>query len=177
MLVIIEGPDGSGKTTLANYLRKNVEAYAWLLRSNGPPTNVIDMLRTVRWITRDAPPHLNVICDRFPIISEIVYGPILRDRCLHDYTPKLIAQYFLTAPYPTIIIHCRPPLQELELSVHSQVQMTGVKNNLSRIAETYDVLMQDLHREGVQIYRYDYTESPLPIVQTVQEFFGGEKHG
>lgn len=173
MLVIIEGADGSGKTTLANRLRKSDIGHHWLIRSNGPANSVIDMTKAAEWITRGVPPRTNIICDRFPLLSEWVYGPILRGKCMHDYSPSLLARYFLTAPYPIRLIYCRPKNPRLSGQSHRK----GVSENIGRIVTAYDNLMKQLGMEGVAVHLYDFEDDDGTAEYYVKIFFAGESHG
>lgn len=74
--IILEGPDGAGKTYTANIL---VTKYGYSYRHEGPPPQGLDLLT-----------HFEVLLESYPqpfvldrsAIGEIVYGPILRGRAL-----------------------------------------------------------------------------------------------
>jgi len=77
-LVVIEGPDGAGKTTLAEDLRR---AFGHEIRHEGPPPPTQDPLLYYFGRLYDA--HLATFCTRGQILDrfalgERVYGPILR---------------------------------------------------------------------------------------------------
>ena len=170
MLVILEGADGSGKTSLATRIRKDIDEYMLLLRSNGPPhtlgqlANVIGVLNTLR----DS--SVPVITDRNPVISEYVYGPIIRGKCMHGLTIEQMGRWFKT----TMIIHCRPNFQALAAGVRKEVQMEGVVLNHRTIIKAYDDLMGHLEREGVYIKRYDYTGPPQLVLDSIKTFIRKE---
>lgn len=164
MLVILEGADGSGKTTLANRLRDHIDQYMLLLRTNGPPS-IGQLADYVGWVN-DLPPNLLLVTDRNPIISEAVYGPIIRGKCLHALTIEQIARQFRHS----LIIHCRPSYSRLTASVKKEVQMEGVEVNLRHLVKAYDELMGKLEKEGVQIKRYDFTGPPQNIIDSVKTY-------
>lgn len=73
MIVILEGPDGSGKTTLAKWLQHR---YDLVYHHEGPPpagVSVIDHYLELLETARD----FDVVFDRMAL-GERVYGPILR---------------------------------------------------------------------------------------------------
>jgi hypothetical protein len=75
MIIILEGPDGSGKTVLAHHL---IEAFKLSYSHEGPTPedqNPTTYYCQKLWSFRDVP----VVLDRFAL-GERVYGPIVRKR-------------------------------------------------------------------------------------------------
>jgi hypothetical protein len=74
-LIIIEGPDGAGKTVLAMKLRELGYKYV----HHGPPTpeEARDMLRA--WVQQLLKAHSPTVFDRLHL-SERIYGPLTRGR-------------------------------------------------------------------------------------------------
>ena len=172
MLVIIEGADGSGKTTLANRLRKDLDQYSIFLRSNGPPPNIGKLADIIAWIMV-SPGHIPVFCDRFPILSEYVYGPIIRGKCQHGLSVEQMAKRLSKA----LIIYCRPSYSKLAAGVRQEVQMDGVVINHRNIVKSYDDMMGELETAGAFIKRYDFTGPPQLIFDTVKAFIRERANG
>ncbi|WP_455363563.1 hypothetical protein [[Eubacterium] cellulosolvens] len=172
MIVIIEGADGSGKTTLANRLRKDLKDYCIFIRSNGPPRNLQQLVDMIT-LLQEIPPRLPVITDRNPVISEYVYGPILRGKCMHGLKVEQMTRLFKDK----LIIHCRPSYSALEQSVRREEQLEGVIDNHRHIVRAYDWLMGRLSQDGVKIKPYDYTGPPQLIMDTVKAFITEKKSG
>ncbi len=173
MLIILEGADGSGKTSLATRIRKDIDEYILLLRSSGPPRN-IEQLATVVNFIRSCPPEIPLITDRNPLISESVYGPIIRGQCMHSLDVEGMATLFQNA----MIIHCRPNYSVLAAGVRKEVQMEGVVLNHRQIIKEYDTLMGGLEKLGVYVKRYDYTGPPQLILDSIKAFIRkGQQHG
>lgn len=76
MIVIVEGPDGAGKTHLAMTLERQ---HHFLYRHEGPPPAGVDVLEHYLSILHHYR-GANIVFDRFAL-GERVYGPVLRD---HD---------------------------------------------------------------------------------------------
>ena len=66
-MIIIEGPDGAGKSTLAKKLSKKLDKK--VLHTGGPSSTLEELIGRVKII--EANP--DCIVDRFPYLSEIIY--------------------------------------------------------------------------------------------------------
>ncbi len=100
--LIIEGPDGAGKTTLANTL---CEAGGYAYRHEGPPPANTTALRHYAGILArlDRP----TLLDRFHL-GELVYGPLLRGRSgLSPYAATLLLRVIDGLGIRVIL--CYPP--------------------------------------------------------------------
>jgi len=171
MLIILEGADGSGKTSLATRLRKELKQYCLQLSFHHLPT-LTQIAEVTGWL-QHLPPNLPVITDRTHLISEYVYGPILRGKCLHALNVKQIARWIK----PAMLVHCRPNRNALAAGVQHEPQMEGVVNYHKEIIRAYDVLMGDLEKEGVYVKRYDYTGPPQLLLDSIRDYIQGEHNG
>lgn len=132
--LIIEGPDGAGKSFTAEFLSSAVNIP--IHHSGGPPKSTKEMFNRALAQTRMD----NVILDRVAIISDMVYGPIIRDKTLFtDNWLKLIN-------FP--IIYCRPSVEtilksKLETKPHKDAaHLAKVEENIIKIINQYDKVMQ-----------------------------------
>jgi thymidylate kinase len=73
VIVILEGPDGCGKTTLANRL---AERFGMRIHHEGPPPKDVNLLEHYGRLLDEARGK-NVVFDRLAL-GERIYGPILR---------------------------------------------------------------------------------------------------
>ena len=126
MLIVLEGPDGSGKTTLATRIRKDLDQYCLFLRSNGPPSTLLEFLDIVHFL-QEIEPRLPVVTDRNPLISEYVYGLILRGKRIHGLSVEQMATWLKSNT--TLLIYCRPKFAELDQGVRREQQLEGVIEN------------------------------------------------
>lgn len=152
-MIFLEGPDNAGKTTLANKMCKLLDI-PYIQGSPHPPKNeeaLSDRYQTV----------INygglAIYDRNPMISEMVYGYVLRDR---DITPAKEALEMLCIRHSPIFIYCRPKdsvlfdIDRLNFRPDETPEhIEKIKDNHYDIIKRYDEVMP-----VVPHFKYDYTE-------------------
>lgn len=122
-MIIIEGPDGSGKSTLITKLGYRRQAFKALRGGVGgagvngrqgwgtSPTGVVSYVRAVqKTLEEDLRCAPTTAFDRFHL-SERVYGPILRQhQMLPDVDLELLNNYLRERQIPVIL--CLPPWKE-----------------------------------------------------------------
>lgn len=165
MLTILEGPDGSGKTTLAEYLTEHTERP--ILHSPGLRHGRDEM---IAWVLKrlSSPDRDDYILDRFPLISELVYGPIIRSGAELNFGHALYSAWYQT---PTTVIYCRPPYDVIEQEAKKK-ETEALMKKLPQIVRGYDHIMAgqlSANLKGktqVSIITYDYTvDSPETILE------------
>lgn len=153
MIVIIEGPDGSGKSTLISQLRASTELYCHVLSTSGPPPGFNAVIEELGWLA-NFPRSLFLICDRYRLISETIYGPILRGKSLVGaFNMHLIAEAEVDA-----IIYCRPRLETIVENVRrtKAAQLSGIWEHLGEIVQAYDELFDFISDSETRVINYDY---------------------
>lgn len=162
-MIAIEGPDGAGKTVLAKTLsislgiprikREKQDPFVWTL-SEMTSWNSTRGMR---------------IYDRFPLISEYIYGPIRRGHVSEDFervrTSELLDRFYADA----LIIYCRPPYETIVHNVEHTPQPADIKAHTDNIIRAYDQFFFFDEPSGRFTVVYDYTthsvsERLLPIV-------------
>lgn len=152
-MIILEGMDNSGKTTLAQRLLEEFSELR-ITKSCGH-ASVPDALAWVAQAIRNEDPRM--VYDRYFPISERVYGPILRHADIFgSYTFDILSLTFRREP---LIIYCRPPLFNIS-NWGERDQMNGVKDRLVELSERYDWLMdliREMYLNSALVVNYDYT--------------------
>jgi hypothetical protein len=154
MSIIVEGPDGAGKTTLISLLQHlypGLEIHERFTRSvEGPYPDIAE--RVYRSV-RDHPTHC--VHDRHPIISEYVYGSTIPTRHVNtDFLKPSMAVIRQRIANNSLVIWCLPPLEKIKHNIEQEQQMEGVVQYIDKIYEGY--LMQRLFWRGAAV-TYDYT--------------------
>lgn len=132
--LIFEGPDGAGKTYTAREFSRVVGLP--IHHGGGPPKSDKELWDRANILFNAK----GVIFDRVPIISDQVYGPILRKK-----ESVFCFSHLTLLPFP--VIYCRPSLDtilavKLETKEHkSQAQVDRVSRNITKIVKGYDKLM------------------------------------
>lgn len=146
-MIFIEGADNSGKTKLIEKLVNDIKSPTLNVNSNfGCKPSMINQRAMLQLGTT------GTIHDRSRVISELVYGPIIRDRV--QLRPTTIQAFYNSRP---LVIYCRPPLGKI-LDNGSREQMDGVLENHKEIVLAYDEVMKEMARFGVRVVNYDWKD-------------------
>lgn len=141
MFVIVEGPDNSGKTALCKFLSMHLKVS--IVHSGGPPRSKKEFFDRIERLLHHPRP---VIFDRFPVISEHVYGPVLRGVDTFEGAHRIFnCRMLLRRP---IILYCRTSIEEmLKLDDHKVKEhetaehVESVKHNALNLIYRYDEVM------------------------------------
>lgn len=171
-MIIIEGMDGSGKTSLAQKLsfRLGNVPIKRFVTSDGP-TNYDLLVKRAKIALMDLHSQVTqnrrpvVIYDRFPLISEAVYGSILRGR--NSFGDEWTSLIDLLLALDPIIVYCRPRIDLILQNIRETAdnQMDGVVSKALELINAYDELISWLQvkshrlRSGrILVYGYDLDE-------------------
>jgi len=131
-MIVVEGPDGSGKSTLAARL---AEIFGYRLQSSeGRPKSTAELhARLARYAQMK-----DVVFDRHPIVSQVIYGQI-RNAATGDNPTDEQIQAFYDNPY-MFIIYCRAEdLSRHEVKAHDTSEhIAAVEANFRQIISLYD---------------------------------------
>jgi len=155
-MIIIEGPDNSGKSSLANTLSKHLGIIVH--HSGGPPRTDTEIVERNEFTINTLQSKNRMVFDRVPCISDQVYGPLIRGYTV--FSADHLVQLSQDLDHP--IIYCRAPTRVLMEVEHGHVShghdtpehLRGVMQNTKRIIENYDKLMA-----AIPHITYDYTSS------------------
>lgn len=155
MTIIIEGPDGAGKTTLVQSLQYHfpgMEQHPRFCTSTGGP--ISDLAEAVHHDVRTDP--TNFLYDRHPVISEFIYGLAIPERRLAPaFLTPAMGRIRNRVAYHSVTIFCIPPLQAVWDNVLVGDDMPGVKQNIEKIYDHY--VMHQLMWPGQNVI-FDYTQ-------------------
>lgn len=152
-VVVVEGCDGSGKSTLISRARENQkDRYFVTLQASRYPPDVKTALQYLNWVKSLR--TLDMICDRYHFISDRVYGPVLRDTNLFkpfplDFGLKEVA----------VVVYCRPSREKIIENVNAGIHLGGVREHVDALIDGYDALMFSIESMKIaKVLRFDYQE-------------------
>lgn len=174
-LVLLEGPDGGGKTTLAQRLLKGTGHPTLLVKRSGPPGAVETLNAQAKWIADQADSGLNIIADRHPIISDSIYGPVVRKESTPFWEPAEVARTIHRTD--TLIVYCRPHYARMDVSRRAEDQMEGVHQNYRALVNEYDRWFRIFEDSNVDFIRYNFESDPegKEVVRQVKLFWEGKR--
>lgn len=152
-MIIIEGPDHMGKTTLIGQLKESFPILE-VSRSIGNSPGL------ARWLMKEIlinKKNKIKIYDRF-FFSELVYGPLLRGRACFTSTEDELILGMLTKIKPLVII-CDRPIEDVVVTIDDSEQMVGVDSgSIAAIQREYHKVVIPLLRENeipLSIYNFN----------------------
>ena len=165
-MILLEGCDGSGKTTLATQIAKHYETKTIHFGGSADEETLKTRLKSMK--------H-GKLYDRCPIISEIIYGGTIRK------DPKFSLEdlnEFLRKNQP-LIIYCNPGLGTLLTNKHEgrpgedPQHISDVNENIFRIWQAYEYLMVQLPavRWDFRNHSTDYAN----VIMQLCRFYLGER--
>jgi hypothetical protein len=149
-MIIVEGMDNTGKTTLIKKLSLELG-----LEIRHSPSHLVGSPDLYTWVDEELAQDFKLppIYDRFPLISEAVYGPILRGV---STIPK--GKYDgWAASHDVLFIYCRPGLNRI-LNWGHRDQMKGVMEHAKALVAEYDDVMFSYRTRGWGVVKYDYED-------------------
>lgn len=156
-MILIEGPDGTGKSNLTARLLKDTglkQAPRMSTSTGGGKANLADLVRadSLRW---SQPACL--IYDRHPLIGEYIYGPILRNRIVPEFTMPLAHRWRTKLAHISLLVLALPALERVRVNVSNEdiVQLDGVAANIDKIYCLYQSLIATWPG---WIVEYDYSQ-------------------
>ena len=159
----VEGPDGSGKSTLVDQLGLLLKCTK--MRTQDPPRSWGECLRRIN--QRVAP---GLVCDRSSgLISELVYGPVLRGGTVAP--ESVVWDVVQSLVHAVVFVYCRPGQKSLQPTFRrgeDPLHVRAVTRKSRALVEQYDRVMAKLSSMGARVIRYDWTyQSPEEVARCV----------
>ena len=178
-MIILEGPDGAGKTTLLDDLLRRFPELEKGPRASdsiaGPVADLSGYVDTTLAYWLSTPKPACLIYDRFPLISEPIYGPITRDKLPIEFTRKWMASRMRHFKALSLVVFVQPPLKLVREALKVVPgQMVGVAEHINGIWHAYNALAASY--SGGNAITYDrtgtgsYDEIILRCYQHIQKW-------
>lgn len=172
-MIITEGIDGSGKSTIISEIC--LMTGRSIKHAGGPPVDATNYLKRLDQY-RVLPEA--VLCDRHPLISELIYGRILRGHTVigEDILWKCIITCIVRNN--PIFLWCEPSKDTdilLQDKVHkSEKHLVEVFASRHRIAEQYKKMGLALKDMGAKVIVYDRFSDNMH--ETIAKVLKAEQH-
>jgi len=156
-MLVVEGPDGAGKTTLIHTLQEKLELP---LAPRVVSKDAEAMVDLRAWVDQNLMRGFqHTIFDRHRLVSETIYGPILRQEQEPGFSDFhwLRERMHLFYKLRPIIIYCLPPLKLVKHNVWQGDDNVVVQDHIEAIYSAY-VSRAALDCEmNINTFIYDYT--------------------
>lgn len=156
-MLIVEGPDGAGKSTLLNEFATELGVEP-MPRVVSKDTEALTDLR--QWVDDDLARGFGLrLYDRHRMVSEPIYGPIMRDHQepgfndLYWMVPRM-QRFYEIRP---IIIYCLPPLATVQDNLADDEDNSSVVNHIRAIYSAYVSRIAIDTMINPNIFVWDYT--------------------
>jgi thymidylate kinase len=154
VLVVLEGSDNTGKTTLAQELEKRGFRYV----HNGPPASEGMFEEYARQIEAVQPDE-NVVFDRLHL-GELVYGPVMRGRSRLSLAEARLLNRLIFAR-GGLLVYCSAPPDEIIASWRARQAQEYLQSTeqVEQVIKTYTTLWLDDLRDSPSVVRYRLAEN------------------
>lgn len=155
----VEGPDGSGKSTVVPEIGRMLGLR--VVQTEDPPKSWSECVRRI-----DRRIRPGIVCDRSSgLISELVYGPVLRGGTIFD--EGYIWSIVQSVSRAVLFIYCRPPIGDMVVRTRpgeSPSHTREVERKYRDIVDRYDRVMSLATESGATVLTYDRTRSTIEEV-------------
>jgi hypothetical protein len=136
-VIIVEGPDGAGKTTL---IRQMQDRYGLRVAPRVVSKETTAMVNLQDWVENnleEGPQWL--LFDRHRLISETIYGPIVRGYAEDGFDSVTGMMLWMKRFYELepLIIYCMPPLNVVRGNVRNDPDNKAVAWKIEAIYQAY----------------------------------------
>lgn len=154
MIILLEGPDGAGKTTLADQITAAaMKVRRWHFGAPANDAEAFDYYKAYAVAIRECEPDAINIFDR-SWYSDMVYGPVIRNRLEMTREHADMLSAMCVANSGGMVIYCTAPLKTLwsRCRAKGEDQVTSYEM-LSAVADKYNKVMHEV--AYLPVIRYD----------------------
>lgn len=165
--IILEGPDGAGKTTLSAEIEAHFEDIETVHCSVPIRPPLAEYMEVVFTNLKNL--NTPLLADRFHL-GEQVYGPIARDGDQLGEDGRLLIEKALVRVYEPLVVLCLPPLKVCLKNWFSRKgrEYIEVESQMTNVYESYRTV-----RTSLPLIHYDYTSAYSENVRNaVLQHFG-----
>lgn len=157
-MIVLEGPDGGGKTTLLKRLCEATGLPAHPRASDSKTGPVEDLYYWTKNDLKTWDTQPLSIYDRHPLTSEHIYGPNVRGQVRPGFEMKNKELAYMRRFFRDhiLLIVCLPPKEIARANLDAEPQMPGVLENYDYIYECYR-MMPLIWPLSCHVAMYDYT--------------------
>ena len=168
-MIIVDGVDNTGKTTLAQELAEKYDLP--LRKSTGPQKDNPEIVKEFIYSTLERDLQDEVIYDRHALITEKVYGPVLRGKnVLEEIEDSYYLLYMFKQTRP-LIIYTVLPAEEIKATFEERDQLEGVYENVDELYRRFNKLAGQLRSAGFQVIKYNYKgDDKDKLMEVVEEY-------
>ena len=169
MSVLIEGPDGAGKTTLIKQLMEDMPDLRLMGRfctSEGGPIDDLFPEVRARMSEFGLP---SALFDRHPLWSEYIYSHELGRPIAPGFLTSAARSLTRTMKRECMVILCMPPLERVRANLGHEEQMPGVTEHIDRIYEGY-AIRGSQYTGRVFWYNYTYAPSYRDVLNETRQY-------
>lgn len=156
-MIVLEGPDGGGKSTLAHRLS---EVLNWpVVKSKGPPADQEELLARIDAYRKMGP---YIIFDRHPIVSNTIYGKV----SMRPEIPKfMIDQFYFGHGFLIYVRSTSPKRATADRAFDTPEHVNMYKENYQTLVDYYDEWA--VHHAN---YIYRMYDLPHPLIAAVRSY-------
>lgn len=163
-MIIIEGPDGAGKTTLINLLSKDLDIPVAPRVVTKDMEAMVDLQEWVEDFLSLGKDRDTCLYDRHRLISEPIYGSLHgRVESGFDKPQKLEEWWSRFCDMAPLVIFCIPPYLEMRANIMADPDNLVIQDEwlIGQLHKEYEDMCQIFRHHGsVPTEVYDYTAGP-----------------
>ena len=154
-MIIVEGPDGAGKSTLISRLQDD---FPFPVAPRVVSKDTLSLVNLVHWVDQNLDMGLTpTIYDRHRLISEPIYGPVLRQTMEPGFDDMdwLFARQQELRSLEPFVIFCLPPIEHVVYNVNLGDDNKVVQEHIRTI---YWLYFHAASAWGQPSWVWDYTK-------------------